>query len=434
MNVIASIPPLVRLLIAFVFMLFAIKKKVPLSYAFLGGAIFVGLMFGMSIPALGLSMVYALIDPKTLSLSVVVSLILVFSNSLESTGQMKRMLESFKGLVRYPLINLLIFPALIGLLPMPGGAVFSAPMVRNIGRGHGISDAQLSYTNYWFRHIWEYWWPLYPGVLLTTALANIDLWVFMACQIPLSVVATAVGYWPLRHSLGSLKAEAKNKSAPRDYRTFFTELFPIMLVIVLGIGAGSLFSALPGHPFRGVSKESGLILSLLVAIGLVWRKNRLAAGQCWNIVRQDALVKIFFMIASILIFKGLLADSGAVGQISKELLDWRIPLVLVVAILPFLVGGVAGITIAFVGTTFPILVSLIQSSGQAEFMLPLMALAIVCGFMGVMLSPLHLCLILSNTYFNASLSSVYRELWVPVIAVFVSGGAYFFLIRALMTG
>ena len=87
---------------------------------------------------------------------------------MELAGQMQRLLENFRGLITNIRINLIIFPALIGLLPMPGGAIFSAPMVKDLGRKSGFSGDKLSFVNYWFRHIWEYCWPLYPGVLLAT--------------------------------------------------------------------------------------------------------------------------------------------------------------------------------------------------------------------------------------------------------------------------
>ena len=61
------------------------------------------------------------------------------------------------------------------------------------------------------------------------------------------------------------------------------------------------------------------------------------------------MLKMIFMVAAILIFKGVLEDCGAVAQISREMLRWRIPLMPISMALPFLVGGVAGITIAFVG-------------------------------------------------------------------------------------
>ncbi len=84
-----------------------------------------------------------------------------------------------------------------------------------------------------------------------------------------------------------------------------------------------------------------------------------------------------------------------------------------------------GITIAFVGATFPILVSLVHSLGQSDLMLPYMMLALVCGFSGVLISPLHLCLLLSNEYFETNLVAVYRCLGVPVAALVVGGISYF---------
>ena len=60
---------------------------------------------------------------------------------------MQRLLEHFQGLLRNAGLNLVVFPALIGLLPMPGGAIFSAPMVKNIGQRHALSGDRLSFIN-----------------------------------------------------------------------------------------------------------------------------------------------------------------------------------------------------------------------------------------------------------------------------------------------
>jgi hypothetical protein len=97
------------------------------------------------------------------------------------------------------------------------------------------------------------------------------------------------------------------------------------------------------------------------------------------------------------------------------------------------VGFVGGITIAFVGTAFPILISLIQSLGHANLMLPYMMLAMTSGFMGVLLSPLHLCLLLSNAYFHTSLLKVYRHLWVPCAALLGASLFYFWILKKIFT-
>ena len=115
--------------------------------------------------------------------------------------------------------------------------------------------------------------------------------------------------------------------------------------------------------------------------------------------------------------------------ISDELLSLKIPLLIIVAFLPFVVGLVCGIGIAFVGSTFPILIPMIHSVGESQFMLAYIMLAMVCGFAGVLLSPLHLCLILSNDYFKTQLTSVYKHLWLPCAALILSAFGYFWLLH-----
>lgn len=385
----------------------------------------------MTPAAIGRSLLLALMQPKTLSLSLVVGLILVLSHSLERSGQMARLLESFKGLIQKPRINLVVFPALIGLLPMPGGAIFSAPMVKNIGRPHGLSGAHMSYINYWFRHIWEYWWPLYPGILLTTALAGLDLWRLVFFTLPLTIVAVVAGYWPLR----GIVFNAPTRHPKLDLRAlapFFKHLAPIAFVIFGGLGLGMCLSTWLAGDLGLIAKELGLIAALIVAIFWVWQRNKMDWLSRWNIVRQPAMLKMLYMVSSILIFKNILEDSGAVAQLSREMLQQNISLMPICIILPFIVGGVGGITIAFVGATFPILISLIQALDQGQLMLPYMMLALASGFVGVLLSPLHLCLLLSNEYFDTTLMSVYRHMRMPLAVLLLASIAYFGLLYYIM--
>jgi integral membrane protein (TIGR00529 family) len=427
-----DIPAIVRILIIFVLILLAIKRKWMLGNAFLGGALGLGLLFAMRPMAIGHSFLAAMIHPKTLCLTVIVGLILVLSHSLERSGQMARLLESFRGLIRWPRINLVIFPALIGLLPMPGGAIFSAPMVKTIGHDHNLSGAHLSYVNYWFRHIWEYWWPLYPGILLTTALADVDLWRLVFFTLPLTIVAVLAGYWPLRGVILDSGVFSTDTTAAKDVGPFLQNLAPIGLVIAGGLGLGLAFSANLPEQMRSVAKELGLIIALFAAIFWVWRLNRMPWKGRWGIIRQPAMLKMLYMVTSILLFKGILEDSGAVGQISQEMLRRHIPLMPISMLLPFIVGTVSGITIAFVGATFPILITLIQAMGQNHLMLPYMMLALASGFMGVLLSPLHLCLLLSNEYFETSLVPVYRHMRIPLLVLLTATICYFTILSYTM--
>ena len=422
-----QIPAVIRILCVFVLILTAIRKNVSLGSAFIAGSLVLGALFGLGPSTMTRSMWLSLADPKTLSLAIVVSLILVLSHSMERAGQMGRLLDAFQGMLRHAGIDIIVFPALIGLLPMPGGAIFSAPMVKNIGEPRHFTGAQLSFVNYWFRHIWEYWWPLYPGVLLTTALAGLDLWTFILFLFPLSVAAFLAGYLPLGRLMRN-SAGRPPSAGGAGWGLFVKELLPILIVIVFGLGLGVLLSTLTDPAAFTIAKETGLIIALVLAIAWVWRQNGFSWQDKRSIIVRWPLLRMCYMVIGILVFQGMLNDSGAVDGISQELIHWNIPLTFIAVILPFLIGGVVGITIAFVGTTFPILISLIHSLGLGHLMLPYMMLALASGFVGVLLSPLHLCLLLSNEFFETSIGRVYRLLVIPCAMLFVACCSYFWVL------
>lgn len=389
------------------------------------GAVAMSIVFGMPLFSAVKSIFFSMIYPKTLALTIVVSLILVLSSSMETTGQMKRLLERFRGLVRSPRLNLVTFPALIGLLPMPGGAVFSAPMVKEMGRKSELTKDQLSFVNYWFRHIWEYWWPMYPGVLLATLMADINLPVFVIMMVPLTFAAAYLGSMPFKGLNRQMSGNKKENRPPMG--PFVHELAPIAIVIVLGLGIGMVLSHY--FPDLSISKEVGLIISLLIAIFWIWYENRLPAKEGREIVLNMKMFNMVYMVMAILVFKGILDDSEAVKIISKEMMGLHIPLFLIAVLLPFIVGLFTGITIAFVGSTFPILISLIKAQGEVAFMPAYMMIGLACGFAGVLLSPLHLCLLLSNEYFDTSLNFVYRHLWLPCCFMMAASMGYFWVLR-----
>ena len=427
MTLLEHIPAIVKMIMIFFLVLICIRKKLSLGNSFLLGTLFLSFLFGMKPQATITSILTSITDPKTLSIAAVVSLILILSSSMELAGQMQRMLKNFQGLVSSPRLNLVIFPALIGLLPMPGGAVFSAPMVKELGMRSKLSESQLSFVNYWFRHIWEHWWPLYPGILLTTVITEISLLAIIAVMCPFTVVAVWLGYRALKGP-GSLPTN--DSQYPRmPLWPFIKELMPILLVIFPGLGMGVILSKLfPAFP---ISKEIGLILALCMAIAWVWYQNRTSKKQILSTLVNPKLLNMMYMIVGILIFKGILTDSRAAAAISQELMQMRIPLVLITVVLPLLVGMSGGIVIAFVGSTLPILVPMIHSMGQGSFLPAYVMLILVSGFTGVMLSPMHLCFLLSNQYFGVTLGSVYRHLWKPCASLVAAAMIYFWILHTL---
>ncbi len=424
-----AIPALAKIAFIFAVIIFAIRKNISLANAFITGAGLLALFFALPVTKTIGAVLVCLVDPKTISLCLIVALILMLSNGLEQCGQMKRMLKNFRGLIKNPKLNLALFPAIIGLLPMPGGAVFSAPMVKELGGQSELAPAHLSYINYWFRHIWEYWWPMYPGVLLATLLADINLAGFIAMMFPFTLVVVVIGWLPVDQT--RLNPAGPGPSGGKKFKPFLKEITPILFVIVAGITLGWLFTKVSGGKLI-VAKEVGLIISLCAGNLMVWRANTLTRNDIRKIIINPHVFNMVYMIAAILIFKQILESSGAVHDICSELIRLKIPLILVWGILPLVVGLLTGITIAFVGSTFPILITLTTTQGHDQLMMPYIMLALTCGFSGVLLSPVHLCLLLSNNFFGTTLRPVYRLLWFPCTCLAGCAFIYFFLIQHVL--
>jgi integral membrane protein (TIGR00529 family) len=422
MDLLLNLSPLIKLAAIFVFIVAMIRLRLSIGTALTTGAVVLGLWFGLSPLQLVGSMARTLVAERTVTICAVIALILMLSHALEKTGQMKRLLEAFRGISGNARLNLAIFPALIGLLPMPGGAVFSAPMVHEMSDKEALSREHKTLINYWFRHIWEFSWPLYPGVILTAALSGIDLGTLVLVQLPLTLVSAWTGYMVFPRPILSQKIPLKT-SSDKNGGSFIKELMPLLIVVVGALLLGSLLHLLgTTWPFlKEVKKEIPLIVALIVSIWWVGRSNRLPFQKGCRLFFDKSLVSMIFMIVGVMMFQGVLHESRAVSEISESLIMSHVPITLVIVMLPFLVGGVAGITVAFVGTTFPIIFSLLATYGLADEILAYTVLAYCAGYLGVLLSPLHICLILTCAFFKTSLPKIYPRLALPCAALGVAG-------------
>jgi hypothetical protein len=90
---------------------------------------------------------------------------------------------------------------------------------------------------------------------------------------------------------------------------------------------------------------------------------------------------------------------------------------------------VSGITVAFVGSTFPLLLGIIDTLGIQEQMIPYLVLASFAGFTGVLVSPLHICFILTCRFFRVDVARAWRKLVLPSLVFAVCG---FFLFVFLL--
>jgi len=382
---------LLKLVLVFLLIVLLINRKVSLGLSILSGGIFLGLLFGLSLFEMIKNMGIAVIEWPTIHLLIIVLLILIFGELLKFLKSLESLSRGLENLVRSTKLLLMLLPALVGLLPMPAGAMMSAPMVENLGGRRRISAEVKMVVNYWFRHILEFTWPLYLGVIFTASLLRISFREVILAQIPLSL-AMILG--------GVLFCTPKIKQEPDSIQSqggFFENIgltFKGALPVLLVVGVN-------------LSLKADLALALgavIVFFGLV---SKIEIRRWMEMIRKAITLEMVILILSVMIFKKLITVSGAIETVPESLANFGVSPIFAIITVPFTVGILTGMTSAFVGIAYPVLFSFLVPDGVNY---GYMMLAYGAGFAGVMLSPVHLCLVVTRDYFKASFSRMYGML------------------------
>ncbi len=419
-----SLLPLAKVLVAFGVMLLGLRLRQPLWLSVLAGGLALALLFGMSpLEWLRVSALSAF-QRETCFLIVILALILFLSEVLDKSGQTARLMQAATGFLRDPRLRLAFFPALVGFLPMPGGAVFSAPLVRDMADGLGLARRDTALVNYWFRHLWELCWPLYPGIILASSLAGVPLARLIAYTLPCIGLCMVLGWvFIMRPAVEHLRGAAREAGPPGDLRAALSCGLPMLVAIVGGLGLEVAMTLLaPDWPF-----ELGIMAALALAILCALVQNRVGPRFVAGVLRKAELYQLVGLVVSILMFKDVLQESGAVEQLSRVASGPGALFALSLG-LPFLVGLISGISVAFVGSTFPIILGIIGATGTGRQLMPHLVLGLFAGFTGVMVSPLHVCFILSCQFFGVDLAQAWRRLLLPCALLLAFGIGWFFVL------
>lgn len=414
-------PAVIIILLSFILILVLMRYRVPLYLGVFASIIFLAFFIQRGFPVIGQQFLVTGKSGEVISLLVIILLILLFSTALRLGGRLDRMTETFSGLVHNRRTQLATFPALIGLLPMPGGAWFSAPMVKAIARGIPEHVGLLTAINYWFRHIWEYWWPLYPGVLLATSLSGLSLPHVIAVMLPMTAVVVVIGVLTIFRDVSVNRSENPGTSEPRkrsSWAMFFAAVWPILAVVIGGVAlelAREVYVA-SGHSFYQPLPRTIIIAALAIVSVATIVSDRVDMRRLLAEYADRKQLELVAMIFAVLYYKNVLDAGGLVVRSVGELQAWHIPVWLVIVILPALIGVVTGVVVAAIGVSFPVVLGV--AAGANLPLVPVLVVAYTAAMVGVMFSPIHFCLLLSLQYFGDTFGPVYKRITVPLLAVF----------------
>lgn len=388
-----------------------------LSLSILAGTFFLAFLSERSLKEFISIPLEKITDKENLMLYFLVWLMIFLSNQIKENNIMGNMTQGLKS--RFSGKTLIAsVPIIMGLIPMPGGALFSAPLVEACDVSGSLDNDSKAKINYWFRHVWEFWFPLFAAVIMAMQITHLKMWQMALVNLPLSI-CTVIGGWYFilrKLDMPSAKPEKSDRKPP-----LFRYLSPIAIIIIGSFILSFLFPAL-----NSFSKFMSLILSLIASITVCQLWKPLGAAVWKKMLLAKNGRNMVFIVAIITVYSGFISvpleDGRLIIDIMKqELSSVGIPGIILFAVLPFISGLATGIALGFVGTSFPITYSLLGTSPDLKWVLIMVVLGYGFGLIGTLLSPVHVCNVVTHKYFNTNLFKNTLSLIKP--CGFVAAGA-----------
>jgi len=338
-------------------------------------------------------------DPSILALAGLVGIIAMVGGILEESGEMENLVRNMR-IGKRPFLG--TSPALLGMLPMPGGALLSAPMVES--SGEELSGDTKAVINVWFRHILFLVYPLAPALIASAKIAGLNVYSTIPYLAPFFLLSVLLGYFFLLRETNTGMSYSEDFS----YRGLLAPLGVILLAPITDIALKALFEfPVTEYPtLIGVSLSFGTAL-LLSGYGSEKLKDVAKKMKPW---------KYALIVLGMFTFLNVFQSSGA----PKAIGSLEFPISVLVVGVSFLLGLATGRIQAPASIVFPVFLA--RQGGDSVPMIAF-ALAYISTFVGYAISPIHPCVSVSIEYFDSSIGQYVKKIAAPALISIVIAGA-----------
>lgn len=324
---------------------------------------------------------------STLSLVTAFSSALFISYVLKANGLFDRITEFAVSIG--PRFASLFIPVLIGLIPMPGGALVSAMMMKeHYMERQRLDSGFATFVNYWFRHVTIPVWPIFQSIIIASVILQTSVVRIVEATYPAAIGSTLAGL--LIFLAGTRRDDNPVERSRVNYRSL-VYFWPFLMIIVL-----IFLVKLP------------VDVSLLLTAVVVTAYARPKLGDVKGGLKFAFSVRILAVVLAVTMFTQYVYDSRAAEALYDFMLARNIPPLPLCFLMTFVIGVTTAAEYVYTGTALPLLSAIIGTSSSIKDLYLLTSYA--GGYFGVMLSPVHLCLVLTLEYYSSGYSGVYKYL------------------------
>jgi len=411
--------PFAALVVSFCFLGVMFYRRVNLGLTLNATALLLALLSldWQNIPAI----VYeTTVNLLTISVVLATFGIMLLSQLYKETKVINSLSESASGMINNPKIVSSALPAVVGFLPVAGGALMSAPLVDFQTEKLGLKPEKKAYVNVWFRHTIFPVYPISQVLIITAALTGVAVPFIIIRQIPVVVVMVVVGYLISFWRASVVKKEESSNSKrssnfDSNFRRFLISFSPILATIVVVVG---LDTAVLGLASLGFDVFIATLMGLMVLIVISKPSLHVLAKplQGWEIYGITLAAYGAFLLRNVTIATGISETLRAL------VIGGSIDIILLLTVIPAVLGFATGSPSGGVAISASILAGMLTFSPKTA------ALLYMSAFLGYVIVPTHLCLAFTVDYFKCSLSKVYKYMIPSFLIAFAAALLVYFLV------
>jgi len=414
---------LIVVAVSIVVLLTLVRLRVSVGIALIvEGVLIIVLMNPLLLPNVFLQ---TLMNERTVSLVLASFSISILVELYSLTRMINGLSEGLLGYVRRPTLIIAIVPAIMGLLPIAGGALMSAPVVASVGSAIGLGTTLMAFLNVWFRHTIFLIYPMSQVLITAAVLTGHSVIELAMYQVPIMVLMMLTGLYVTRRNGKPISKSGSlvfRESSLKDVVTF---LSPILGSIVVALIARQVLDTLGYYSDYSVAVGGFFGVALITYLSFKKSEEHVSLIKFFTALRSDRVMNMVLSSFGAMLIYYAMINTGISSSIGVIISGSKFPVVITEILLPSVMSLISGSPIVGVTSSVPLLASL------KTFSLGDASLIYLSAFLSYVASPVHLCLVFTVQYFKENLFKVYKYLIPAIVLTFAIAISYYYLVLAI---
>jgi hypothetical protein len=394
---------LIGVIIAFICVIFLIRRRFNFGLSLILGSIIIGIFSlqeinPIEIPkAISKAVIYdfneQVIDFQTIELAILLTIIYILAKCMQETGAIKNMIHSLRSIF-YKGGILGLIPAVYGLMPVPGGALFSAPLIDKEGKKYKLQQNQKNFLNVWFRHIW---FPIYPVssamlLIIGSDFANINIYEIIIADIPAFIAFIIIGLIYLKFYINKIP---KLKKIPKKEYSGLLYLLPPIIPIIIYLLIVIIFEFIGIKNIKDIQR-SIFIIGVIVSIVILYFLIDINYKKYINIIKKSISFNLAFAIIGIMIFRQMIETSNTNKIIASLIGELPFHAILIIILIPLIMGLITGYNFGAIALSYFLVEPFFDYTNLN--IVGIVSIIFISSLVGYLISPIHLCNVVSSDY------------------------------------